>query len=337
MTLKERFERLYDSFSFRRRAVEAADDLAPLPGTFRHRVLLFWRDLDLIAGRPVMRAKPVYGSMLASFWEEMHNELQHLYGRQYLLNPGSSDNVDGDLIPFLEGCETGQFFDFMELAFKLPISWRLEDQANEIVDALNAMFRVEGLPYEMTNLVTHEEPVEDTPTAFDRHDRVEPSFIGTIRIVTDAYPQVIRLDEQVPHSEAIQPALTALSAPHFKQANDEFRKALRHYRDDEFADCLTACGSALESTLKVICERNEWSFDANATLQPLIDTVVGKCELTPFFKTSLGVVGQLRNQWGDAHGRGSDAQPVPRHIAQYGLTSSAAAIILLVTVTKADR
>ena len=53
MTLKERFERLYDSFSFRRRAADAADDLAPLPNTFRHRVFLFWR--DLIAGTPAMR------------------------------------------------------------------------------------------------------------------------------------------------------------------------------------------------------------------------------------------------------------------------------------------
>lgn len=335
MTLKERFERLYDSFSFRQRAAEAADDLVPLPDRFRSRVLLFWR--DLIDGTPAMRANFGYDSVLASFWEEMHNDLQHLYGRPYLLNPRSSDIVDGDLAPFLEGCETGQFFDFMELAFKLPVSRRLERRATEIVDALNEMFRVENLPYEMTHLVEHEETVVHQnvggPPA-SRHSGPRPPITT---IVTDAYPQVIRLDEQVPHSEAIRPALTALSAPHFKQANDEFRKALRHYRDGEFADCLTACGSALESTLKVICERNEWSFDANATLQPLIDTVVGKCELTPFFKTSLGVVGQLRNQWGDAHGRGSDAQPVPRHIAQYGLTSSAAAIILLITVTEADR
>lgn len=337
MTLKERFERLYDSFSFRRRAAEAADDLAPLPDTFRDRVRLFWR--DLIAGAPAMKANFGYDPMLASFWEEMHDELQHLYGRPYLLNPHFSYVVDDDLIPFLEGCETGQFFDFMELAFKLPVSRRIERRAAELVDALNEVFRREDLPYEMTHLVEHEEPIFYPDESIDEEPASGYSDSGRleITIVTDAYPQVIRLDEQVPHREAIRPALTALSAPHFKQANDEFRKALRHHRYDEFADCLTACGSALESTLKVICERNDWPYDANATLQPLIDTVVGECELAPFFKTSLGVVGQLRNKWGDAHGRGSDAQPVPRHIAQYGLTSSAAAIILLVTVTKADR
>ena len=321
MPLKDRLELIYDSFSFRHREQPGASGLPDVTKTFRTRVLMLWRDQT--SGEPLIREALGHDPMAEQFWSELHVAMQHLYGRPYLHDPKLAPSARNDLVEFLLQCDTAQFFDAMELSFKLSSSPRFAREANDQVDTFNSMFRFESLPYEMTAYIERWETTDGSP--------------GTKRLSSTTYPQVIRLDEQVPHSEAIQPALTALSAPHFKQANDEFLKALRHYRDDEFADCLTACGSALESTLKVICERNEWSFEANATLQPLIDTVVGKCELTPFFKTSLGVVGQLRNQWGDAHGRGNDAQPVPRHIAQYGLTSSAAAIILLVTVTKADR
>lgn len=356
MQLKERFERLYGSFSLRRQhATAATDDLAPLPTSFRNRVLLFWR--DLIAGTPAMTANFGHDQYLQSFWSEMHNDLQHLYGLPYLRNPRASDVVDGDLIPFLNTCETDQFFDFMERAFQLPISSRLEDRATEVVGALNEMFRVEDLPYAMTNLITHEESVFhapeffdlqhtqtarplggfDGPEFFDLSEHDAPMDTGVTRVVVDEYPRVIRVDEQVPHREAIQPALTALSAPHFKEANDEFLKALVRYRDDELPDCLTACNSALESVLKVICDRRKWAYEDHQTLKPLLDAVVAQTSLDPFYKSALVVVGTVRSRLGSAHGRGTKDRPVPRHIAQYALTSTAAAIILLITETETDR
>lgn len=337
MPFKNRLELIYDSFSFRHREQPGASGLRHVTKTFRSRVLMLWR--DQISGEPLIREALGHDPMAEQFWSELHVAMQHLYGRPYLHDPKPTLSARSDLGGFLMKCGTAQFFDAMELSFKLSSSLRFAREANNQVDMFNSMFRVEDLPYEMTHLVEHEETIGRPEESIDEEPASGYSDWGRpeITIVTDAYPQVIRLDEQVPHREAIQPALTALSAPHFKQANDEFRKALRHHRYDEFADCLTACGSALESTLKVICERNDWPYNANATLKPLIETVVGKSSLDPFFKASLEVVGQLRNKWGDAHGRGSDAQPVPGHVAQYGLTSSAAAIILLVTVTEADR
>ena len=335
MSLKERFERLYDSFSFRQRDTNVADDLAPddlvsVTDTFRSGVILFW--CDLIDGVPLIKADFGHDPLLVSFWEEMHKQLQHLYRRPRLCNPRALDVVNDDLFPFLRECETDQFFDFMEQAFQLPISWRLQSGAAEIIDALNVMFRHEELPYEMTNLVMHEEVVDDDDYfghPFDDEPRTKP--------VIDARPQVIRVDEQVPHREAIQPALAALSAPHFKQANGEFLKALRHYRDDEFADCLTACGSALDSVLKVICDQKKWAYDDQQKRESLLNAVVDRTSLDPFFKSTLLIVGNIRNRLSSAHGQGPEERHVPRHIAQYALTSTAAAIILLITETETDR
>ena len=334
MQLKDRFERLYDSFSLRRRNTNAADDLAPVTDAFRFRVFFFWH--ALIEGAPSMKASFGHDPLLVSFWAEMHDELLHLYGRPYLHKPRTSDVVNDDLIPFLDECGTDQFFDFMELAFKLPISWRLESRAAEIVDVLNLMFREEDLLYEMTNLVTHEEPVSDAPEFFGLPDYDEPMDTGVTRVVVDEYPRVIRVDEQVPHREAIQPALTALSAPHFKEANDEFLNALVHYRDDELPDCLTACNSALESVLKVICDRRKWPYEDNDTLSSLLKTVVGQTSLDRIYIQALMAVGTIRNRLGSAHGRGTKDRPVSHHIAQHTLTSTAAAIILLITETETD-
>lgn len=337
MSLKERFERLYDSFSLRQRDTNASADLAPVTDVYRTRVILFWR--DLIASTPLMRARFGYDPMLASFWAEMHNQLQHLYGQPRLYDLRASDVVKDDLLPFLDQCETDQFFDFMEQAFQLPVSRRLDSGAAEIVDALNVMFRQEDLPYEMTNLVMHEEAIADPAESDDDDGHSEYPFddIPWNEIIIDAYPQVVRVDQQVPHREAIAPALAALGAPHFKQANGEFLKALRHYRDDEFADCLTACCSALESVLKVICDRRRWSYKDNDTLEPLLNAVVDRTSLDPFFKDALMVVGRIRNRYGSVHGKGTKSRPAPRHLAQYALTSTAAAIVLLIRETETDR
>src|SRR4030095_11196701 len=71
-----------------------------------------------------------------------------------------------------------------------------------------------------------------------------------------SYPRVVRVDDQVAHTEAVMPALSALSDPVYAAADDEFRKALDDYRRGDFEDCLGKCGSAFESVLKVLAANN---------------------------------------------------------------------------------
>lgn len=323
MTIRDRLGDLYDSFSIRKRQSSPGKEPDVISDAFRKRVLLYWR--DYISGNSPVIDQYMYDQFLFTFWPEMHNALQNLYGRFYLSDSSFQDDIPRDLEEFLWACSAEEFFDFMELAFKLPVSWRLRYNSDHIVDSFNAMFRIEDLPYQLTYWIVCKEADQGLPTTGP------PPMRTTID--TTAFPQVIRVDEDVTHQEAIKPALAALNAPHFNQPNQDFLKALRHYRDDEFADCLTACGATMESTLKVLCDRNGWQYNQTDTLKTLLDVVILNSSLESFFKQTLMLIGTIRNHLSSAHGRGAAAQPVPRHIAQYAITNTAAAVILLIEDT----
>ena len=61
--------------------------------------------------------------------------------------------------------------------------------------------------------------------------------------------------------------------PGMMYAEKEFLKAHKHYRKREFEDTISECYKAFESTLKVICQRKEWSFSKRDTAGKLIQTV----------------------------------------------------------------
>ena len=320
MSIKEHLTNIYDSFSNRNKQAQSREQQVPISQTFRNRVLMFWR--DYINGTLPMADPYMHDQFLASFWSDMHQTLVHLYGHPYLSRQRAGQDVVPDLMDHLNNCNTPEFFDFMESAFKLQVSWRLMQYSDDIVDATNQIFRIEDLPYELTRWITRKEP----STGF-----IAPGIPASgTQIVTVARPQVIRVDDKVPHREAVEPALAALSVPHFSQANQDFLKALRHYRNGEYPDCLTACGATMESMLKVLCDRNKWHYKQTDTLRPLLDIAVPNTTLEPLFKQTLMMIGTLRNRLSSSHGRGAAGQPVPRHIAQYALTNTAAAVILLI-------
>ena len=247
------------------------------------------------------------------FWGQLHNKLQHLYGRPRLTNQhGSSPVQDAEV--FLMTCSASEFLDFIELSFKLDVTSRVFGVENDVVDAINEILEVEFAPYQLTQMVQVREPLQGR----------------SFRIRTSAYPRAIRVDEDVMHTEAVMPALSVLSAFHFEAANAEFRDAMEEYRKQNYGDCLTKCGSSFESTLKVLCERNGWRFEPNDTAGKLLKVVTENSTLDSFFEQPLMIIATIRNKLSSAHGGGSELRMVPRQIAQYSLTSTAAAIVLLV-------
>ena len=52
--------------------------------------------------------------------------------------------------------------------------------------------------------------------------------------------QIIKVDSQFVHSEVVKPALSFLSDPIYKGANEEFLKAHEHYRKRRYKECLNA-------------------------------------------------------------------------------------------------
>lgn len=205
----------------------------------------------------------------------------------------------------------------IETSFKLDMSSRYFSDENEFIDALNDIFRSEASPYQVTHGVHRREPLGQ---------------YGAVSIIRVSFPSVVRVDDEVAHTEAVEPALSALSDPAYVAANDEFRKALEDYRQGDFEDCLGKSGSAFESVLKVLCTKNNITFDPNAdTAGPLLDKVMSKSTLDAFtFKEPMLAIVRMRNRLSSSHGGGTSKRRMDRHIAQFALTTTAAAIVLLV-------
>ena len=121
-----------------------------------------------------------------------------------------------------------------------------------------------------------------------------------------------------------------MSAPHFEAANLEFTEALDEYRKGHYGDCLTKCCSSFESVMKSLCKRNKWPLDEKRdTAGPLLKTILSRSKLDPFFEQPLLLIATMRNRMSSSHGGGTAVRSVKRHVAQYAVTSTAAAILLL--------
>ena len=150
--------------------------------------------------------------------------------------------------------------------------------------------------------------------------------------------EIIRVDSEVIHSEVVNPVLGLLSNPIYAGANDEFRMALKYYRQGEPKACITNCHNAFESCLKTICRKREWHYDdKRATAKELINIVLKENLIPDFmeshfsgFRSALASgVSTLRNRTA-GHGQGSEIVPVPDYMAAYALHLTASNILLLV-------
>ncbi len=291
---------------FSRRVASRTPPPKPLTNEFRNRVLIRLRDA----------LGDSYNADL--FWGEVHKKLQYLHGRPRLFQGATTTSPMMDAIAFLMDCSDGHFLDFIELALE---HWRF-NSSEQVVTDFNQFLRVDDLPYAVTDYVWTEtfEPV--------------PSLGGAPRKGTrlTAYPQVIVRGSQATHALAVEPALTLLKRTEFKTANAEFLEALADYRKGDHGDCLTKCGSAFESVLKIVCDRNGWPFDQKDTASVLLSTVFShKPSLEPFLKEPLTIVATLRNRLSTAHGAGTTPKTVSSNRAEYTINATAAAILLLVS------
>jgi hypothetical protein len=315
--LKNKLKLICDSFSRRPTPVGYAPDT--ISETLKNRILLLYR--DVLSGKWPTQFWSVQSDHTPEFWEEMGQSLQHLYGRPVLSNDPRLTPVE-DVCLFVTNCEAAHFFDFLEQTFKIEeMSRRLNDE-NVLVEAINEIFRIENAPYHLTPIVKVHEP-SPIPAG--------PYGGGATVIRTVAYPRVIRAEDEVTHSEAVVPALSTLSAPHFEAANLEFRDALDEYRKGYYGDCMTKVCSAFESVMTVLCKRNRWPVDEKKdTASTLLKTIISNSKLDLFFEQPLTLIATMRNRLSSSHGGGTTVRSIERHIAQYAITSTAAAIVLLV-------
>ena len=148
--------------------------------------------------------------------------------------------------------------------------------------------------------------------------------------------RVIRVDSEYLHEKVVKPALTVLRKQHFAGAKEEFQKAHKHYRCKRYEEAISESFKALESTLKVICGRREWSFQERDTANHLIGIVFDEGLIPSYLRSQFEAlqsvlasgVPTIRNRSG-GHGAGKTPRQVPAHLAGYVLHLTAAAVVFL--------
>lgn len=312
-----KFRQIFDVFS--RRAKKVEPFVCNVPTTLRNKILLYCQ--DVFSNSRNNRRGEDYTS---EFWNEIHQMLLYRHGK-FQLSSGYPRSRAEDAINFLLNCQDDEFLDFIEYIFRVRCLFRVSNHANVLVAEINELFASENIGYELTEIVKEEvvEPFNGYPFLGSEHTVIK----------TVAYPQVIRKDDQVIHTTTVMPALSLLSKPKYKTANQEFLDALEDYRKGDYGDCLTKCGSAFESVMKIICENKKWQYKQTDTASTLLRTIINRSGLESYFEQPLVIIATLRNRLSKSHGAGVAPKEVTQNYARYALNSTAAAIVFLVNET----
>jgi hypothetical protein len=155
--------------------------------------------------------------------------------------------------------------------------------------------------------------------------------------------EIIRVDSALVHAEAVVPALRLLNNNGFSGAEEEFHLAYEHFRHDRPKEALNEALKALESTLKVICDKSGWAYAPGDTAKRLLDVCFASGLVPEFWQSHMSAlratleagVPTARNKLG-GHGQGAVAIQVPTHLVAYVLHMTASAIVFLVEAHQAQ-
>lgn len=156
--------------------------------------------------------------------------------------------------------------------------------------------------------------------------------------------EIVRVDSQYLHAEAVEPAVSLLYDEGFTGASDEFIEAHKHYREGDNKEAISSALNAFESAMKTICDIRGWKYDAqkataSALIKTLFDNNLIPSEMQSHFtglRTTLeSGVPTIRNRFA-GHGQGSEPVEVPDYLASYALHLTASSIVFLVEAHKAS-
>lgn len=210
-----------------------------------------------------------------------------------------------------------------------------EESVERALDVVDLCFKVinvtirndDGYTYHTTRQIEVDEAIAELNERFKEHG-VGYQFESN---------ELIRVDSQFLHVEAVKPALGLLRADGFKGANEEFLLAHEHYRHGRHKECLVNALKAFESTMKGICKIRRWPTQPTDTAKTLINVCLTNGLLPKYLDSQLGALRSLlesgiptvRNKMG-GHGQGPEPTIVPEFLARYALNLTATSIVFLV-------
>jgi len=212
---------------------------------------------------------------------------------------------------FLKEKETEKILDVIELAFRVidrltrkfdyRNSRRYQEIEDESISELNSRFKENGIGYQYEQ------------------------------------GEIIRVDSQLLHTEAVKPALTLLNRKEYAGEQQEFLNAYEHYRNGKNKEALNDALKSFESTMKSICDKRGWAYDPKDTSKRLIEICYKNGLIPIFWQQNMSALRSLleggvptgRNKL-SGHGQGATPTTVPEYIVSYVLHMAAAAIVFLV-------
>jgi len=296
---------IFDIYSKRKRKAEGnvpdVYQYDEIPREFRVQVVHMWRS--------AFGDENKYETPFPHNFEFIHDTLAREYGVFKLAGDRYSSFFERVCDFLLQEGDTDKVLDVVELSFKVidilvrknPYAYNATQEPDDVIQELNGRLREHGIGYQYESGI------------------------------------MIRVDSQLLHSEVVKPALSFLSDPDYKGANEEYLSAHNHYRSKKYKECLNDCLKAFESTMKSLCDKRGWQYGKNDTSKVLIGVLFNEGLIPSFMqshftglRTSLeSGVPTTRNKLG-GHGQGSASVQVPESIASYLLHLTATNINLLV-------
>ncbi len=305
---------VYETFSKRMKRRERAGQTDvyqydSLPERFRIQVLHIWGTAIGVFKESSQWDYDEQPPKSNRIWDFLHHTMSRELGVPGL---GTSGDAATRCREFLVKADTLHALDIIEMSFRLIDteirSWTayfrekslITQSADEAIYELNHRFREHIIGYQYEN------------------------------------GEIIRVDSQYVHSEAVKPAMSLLNAEGFEGASEEFMKAHEHYRNGRNKEAIADALKSFESVLKTICDKCQWSYPSNATAKPLLDIVFQNGLIPRSLQSQFGSLRSLLESGlptvsnPERHGQGSTVTTIPSHVAAYALHLAASDIVFLV-------
>lgn len=153
--------------------------------------------------------------------------------------------------------------------------------------------------------------------------------------------EIIRIDSELLHSEAVKPALKLLNQKNYQGAQEEFLSAYEHYRHGKNKESLNDCLKAFESTMKAICDKHKWQYKSGDTAKNLIQICFDNNLIPSFWQAQFTSLRSMlessiptgRNKL-SGHGQGTEPILIPNYLVAYMLHMTASTLVFLTTAEK---
>lgn len=311
---------VFDLYSKRKKRQESQGQpdvyqYANIPPHLRIQIIKIWQD-SIGTWRPAREF--VTGSPSTSVWNFIHNTIAKENGEWHLGKTIS--DIDVRCFEHLMDARTDDALDIIELSFRM-------------IDRIARKFA----PGDRERAGIKQDPddaIEELNARFRDH-RVGYQYVEG---------EVIQVDSQFLHAEAVKPALVLLNAAGFSGPSDEFMRAFDHHRKRENKDAIADALSAFESTMKAICDVRGWKYGPKDTAKPLLDILFKNHLIPPELANHFAGLRSamesglptLANRT-SRHGQGSTPTEVPDHYVAYALHLLASNMVFLVECHKAKK